>query len=305
MSEDKPAKSDASAEYDKIYKDLQKLAGVSNAPPPPPKLEDIVRHIPRSLNSERSYSPAAMKRPRPVQYNPVKADPDHWTKETEWEVDEAAVLAVDLDPREGLGLRIKNALGDDVDVGVPKLDLTPDEFALFKHAKTVRERAEGINSTLARKWSGYGVPFVTPADFAAWVQGRLPAGVPFPAWMAALETNAIHQYPSGQALINAEHDKRKQEAAQHELNEARAENERLQGELERLQKKLETTAELEPGERKTYRKLCKFYAKRYSFDPTANKSPAPGKMRRDMETDGISMDPDTVRKVLRIGAEDE
>lgn len=222
MSDDKPAKP-----YPKV----------SQAPPPAPTLDKVLADIPRSLNTYPSpvVRKQASKANMTATYRPIKADPSHWTLEVDWDVQDGAILVVDLDPREGLGGQFKTLLRDDMSDSMTR-SLTSEQLAMFRHVETVIRRATAHNSTLPKKYDTVyeditgdrAVWITTPADFAAWVVKFSP--VPVPEWMKAL---------AGES---------ERDRLARELAEARAANERAVAEIVALQMQLKVQSIALPAE---------------------------------------------------------
>lgn len=207
-----------SAEYERIYRQLEKIAGGSKEPEKAlVDFTEALSRVTKMTDLEKADMRKEIERKkRPVtdhKYTQTKADPAHWTKEIDWEITNAAILTLDLEPRTGLGAQLWRYFNDDDFTERRVRDLlTSAEFALFEHARSIQTRAFSPSSKLDTTYHyGRKANLVEMKHFARWVMDVTP--VPVPEWMKTLAGESERD-----RLVR-------------ELAEARADIDRLRGAL--------------------------------------------------------------------------
>ena len=195
-----------------------------------------------------------------------KIDISHWGRMARWELEEAVVLALGRDP-------------DSISLDELKNDTESDFGKQFAKAFRLAQRA--------REHATFYFPII-PRDFVEWAR---TIEFPFPEDLAAevIKASPNHiNYRSIYEPLLAEH-----EAALKELEQLKKQA------LEPPQEKA-----LPTKERQTALKLIIGMAvEQYGYDPSQSRNDAVGNIVSDLNSLGISLDPDTVRKWLKEAAD--
>ena len=193
-------------------------------------------------------------------------DVAHWGRMARWELEEAVVLALGRDP-------------DSVSLKDLKSDTESEFGKQFTKAFRLAQRA--------REHATFYFPII-PRDFVEWAR---TIEFPFPEDLAAevIKASPNHiNYRSIYEPLLAEH-----EAALKELEQLKKQA------LEPPQEKA-----LPTKERQTALKLIIGMAvEQYGYDPSQSRNDAVGNIVSDLNSLGISLDPDTVRKWLKEAAD--
>jgi hypothetical protein len=195
-----------------------------------------------------------------------RADFEKWGGQNFWNCDEAAALTFGKDP----DVITREHVEEDT-VG-------PSYFIPYYAA--VRERI------LARQASGELPELMRPALYVEWARRQ---GIDFPDDLKEV----VQQL------------ERDRETERLDIRTLRQEKAELEKEVERLRRETSPDEDrLHPKERQSLLKLVLGLAMgTYSYDPRRARSGVPKELVSDLQTLGISLDEDTIRKWLRAAAE--
>jgi hypothetical protein len=210
-----------------------------------------------------------------------KEDPEpryeHWCRYARLPAYILAVLLLDVDPEDAVGGWLAGCWRNHFKI-LERLGPEPGIEWTFRLLLEIRDIHQYFEGTYRTHKTFHDPDSIDPKTWFEWARDL---GLKIPGPFEALITK-----PSREQLEQGCRDLEKQIAV---LRQHSASN--------------TIPDDLHPKERSTLLKFVALLVKQYGFDPEASKSDAPGKIKRALETIGVSMDEKTIRKWLVEAAE--